>query len=262
MATQMIRPAFAGALLSCAAVGASAGTTTINFNNVSHGTVVNNQYAGVAISADNATNNVDVAVAFDTQLQPSFDPDMTSPWSGGNIQSALLGNVLVIQEEGPIVGGMVGPGGNPHNEGARPAGTITFEFNQVITAFGMDVVDIEGPVEFGTTSGFFLQFFLNGVEVADVAFGELVTPGNTFYDASIAFGNNTANRINPYSVDDLNAHGFNVTGFDTVVVNLGGSGGIDNIVYETENGTGVPSPSAAVAGLALFGLTLRRKRQA
>ncbi|MFI4860780.1 MAG: hypothetical protein ACIAXF_08885 [Phycisphaerales bacterium JB063] len=257
-AIQTTTSALAAAAIGTAAV---AGTTVLDFENVNHGDVVNNQYPGVTISADNQNNDIDVAVAFDSELFPSFDPDQTFPWTTGNLAPGTrLGNILVIQDNnGPVIDGTVE---NPHNEGDRPAGSLTFDFDEDITFFGLDVTDVEGPTEFQTDSGFNLRFFLDGVEVADLAFGELVTPGNNFYDPSIVFGDNSANRISPVTVDLLNNHGFNVTAFDSVIVSLGGSGAVDNIVFGTGEPTGVPTPSAAIAGLALLGLTIRRRRNA
>ncbi|XAL98604.1 MYXO-CTERM sorting domain-containing protein [Phycisphaeraceae bacterium D3-23] len=265
MATLWTRSSAAAAIAVALPHTAFAGTTVLDFENVSHGDVVTTQNAGVTISADNATNDVDVAVAFDSELFPSFDPDQTFPWSGGNLPSnTSLGNILVIQADGPISGGTVGPGVEPHNEGARPAGDLIFDFDENITFFGLDVTDVDGPEEFQTNSGFNIQFFLNGIEVADVAFGELITPGNNFYDPSIEFGDNTANRISPLTAEQLRDHGFgDAVEFDRVIVSLGGSGAVDNIVFGTDDPpTGVPSPSAALAGLALLGLTIRRRRSA
>ena len=102
-----------------------------------------------------------------------------------------------------------------------------------------------------------VNFYLNGTLLDSVAFDEFVTIGNEFYDATVAYGNNSANRIAPISIGDLTLAPQNAgaAGFDQVVFSLGGSGAIDTITF-------VPEP-ATMSLLALGGVaSIRRRRTA
>ena len=82
--------------------------------------------------------------------------------------------------------------------------------------------------------------------------------GNLFYDPTVRFlGNNTANRISPLTASELSAFSGNpISVFDRVELRLGGSGGIDNLVFSSPPPptppAAIPLPSAAWAGLGLL----------
>ena len=84
-------------LFSC-----SASALTIDFENtgLSHGTIINNQFSssGVTVGAINLGGGPDLAVIFDSTLNGTRDPDLESPWSGGNISQINLGNMLIIHK--------------------------------------------------------------------------------------------------------------------------------------------------------------------
>ncbi|MEM6552182.1 MAG: hypothetical protein AAF750_08645 [Planctomycetota bacterium] len=211
-------------------------------------------FPGVSISVDNFNSSTDFAVIFDTTLSDTEDPDLEGPsWGGGNLPlNTVLGNALIIQEG---TSKRTGNDGNvvfqPDDEGRRAAGELTFSFDQEITSFGFDLIDVEGPEEFGKDSGFFATF-IDGDQQVSVGFGSFVDPGSEFYQPGVAFGDNSANAIKPITAEQLG-----LDSFDEVVINLGGSSAVDNIRF-----TAVPSPTAAGAGLvALIGLTARRRRR-
>jgi hypothetical protein len=82
--------------------------------------------------------------------------------------------------------------------------------------------------------------------VGTIAFADLPT-----LDPTIVFGDNTANRVEPIAAQD-----FGVDSFDQVIVNLGGSGALDNITY-----TPVPEPGALLLiCLGLGGFAASRSR--
>ncbi|MEM1211190.1 MAG: hypothetical protein AAGI68_02725 [Planctomycetota bacterium] len=232
----------------------------IDFENLQHGLIVADDtdkgyIPGVSISVDNFNSSNDFAVIFDTSLTGTADRDLEGPsWSGGgNLAfNTVLGNALIIQEtsgsaernDGTFVD-------RPNDEGSRPGGELTFSFDQRVTSFGFDLIDVEGPEEFGRDSGFFATFIEDDNQVR-VGFGAFVDPDSDFYQPGVAFGDNSANRIAPITAEELG-----LNGFDEVVINLGGSSAVDNIRF-----TAVPSPTAAGAGLvALIGLTARRRRR-
>jgi hypothetical protein len=141
----------------------------------------------------------------------------------------------------------------PNDEGSRPAGQFTFDFMTPIQAFGFDLVDVEGPAEYDRNSGYFASFYLDGELEARVGFGSFVDPDSPFYDPTVRYGDNSANRIDPITARELG-----LPYFDRVVLNFGGSGGTDNILF-----TPIPEPSsAALLGLALpAGALMRRRRR-
>lgn len=246
---------FTSALFALCTGSAVAVPMTIDFDNLVHGTIVDNEYIvsyGATISAINRGGGPDMAVAFNTTLSGTRDSDLEGPWSGGNLPvNTNLGNILIIQENN--VGTADGIADLPDDEGSRPAGSIFFDFATAIDSFGFDLIDVEGPSEYGANSGYFATFFGGGLELANIGFGELVDPSSSFYDSTIIFGDNNINRIAAFTSTDLG-----IGLFDRVEINFGGSAGIDNIVYNT---VPVPAPSTVVLLLAgLAGISIARRK--
>lgn len=231
----MIRTA---AVLALAGGVSLAGAQTIDFSGLAHGEIVSNQFAGVTISAVNPNRSFDLAVAFDTTQIGTADPDLEDPFVDGNISgNTFLGNVLILQENDQGIGD--GIADNPDDEGSRPAGQLIFDFDVSIQSFGFDLVDLEGAISETST----LEFFLAGSSVLSIDFTEFEAGGA--FDMGALYGNNTLNRI-----DEITVSG----GFDRAVINLGGSGAIDNVNYT------VPAPGA-LALLGLGGLVAGRRRR-
>jgi hypothetical protein len=236
----------------------TAEATLIDFNNLSNRQIVDTEFQasyGLTISAQNVGGGPHLAVIFDSSLTGTLDPDLQGPlpntWNSGNLApSTFLGNLLIIAESGADNGsGFLDR--RPDDEGSRPAGSLFFDFDRPIDSFGFDVVDIEGPEEYGQDSGYFATFYLGPTELGRVGFGELIDPISSFYDPTIVYGDNSANMIQPITSSDLGT-----SPFDRVEINMGGSGGVDNI-----NWTHVPEPSSIILLLSgFFGLLgLKRK---
>ena len=255
------------AMLGVAALGLTAtaaqAETVITFDELVHGQrVTTDMYEaqGVKFGVENYNKSFDKAVAFDTHTLPSqtSDDDLLRPWDGGNLMHEDLGKVLIIQENNRFRNGVAL---DPDDEGSRPAGEFRFNFTTGITSFGLDLIDVEGAVEYGNAGGYIVTLFKGeDRRLASFSFGDFVTPGTEVYDATIRYGNNTANRLQP-----ITAAMVGVDHFDKVVVSLGGSGAIDNVRF-TQLSV-VPAPSAATAGLGLLailgaGRLMRRRRQA
>ncbi len=240
----------------CVSLQASA--TTIDFDLLQHGEVVNTQFVddfGVTIGAVNRGGGPDLAIAFDSLRTGTRDPDLEGPsWRGGNLDSSTsLGRLLIIAENGTDRNGDLLID-NPDDEGNRPAGSLLFDFQVPIVSFGFDLIDVEGPEEFGSNSGFVAVFYDgNDTELARVGFGAFVDPASPFFVDGVAFGNNTANRI-----PALTAEALGIVEFRRVELNLGGSSAVDNIRFEP-----IPEPSTLVllgTGLALSSLIRPRRR--
>jgi len=257
-------------LLISVAVAATADglTHTITFDespDLVHGRIIDNQFIashGLSIEAEN--RNIDLAAIFDSRFTgPTSDPDLLGPtWADGNLPSdTALGNLLILAENSH--GAADGILDNPDDEGRRPAGSLLLTFDDPALSLGFDLIDVEGPEEFGDDSGFFAAFLQGDTEIGRVGFGSLVDR-----DGAV-FGNNTANRISPITLSELAAPG---SGFDRVRIHLGGSAAIDNLTWTTPDPpvstededeiTAVPEPSVVgLVGLSLAaaGLSVLRR---
>lgn len=253
------------AALGCLAATGVASAGTINFNDLAHGEIVNNQYQsshGVTITAENFHRSFDLGVAFDTNLSETRDPDLESPWSGGNLPTGHdAGKVLILQENNhnPDEDNVMN---RPDDEGRRPAGRFVVDFDNPINSFGFTLADIEGPQEY--YGGYFLSIYNNEEQIAQIDFADFVLrdafdpvrqAAYDMYDETNrpVFGDNSINRILPLDADMLGGE------FDRVVLGLGGSGGIDDLTFTTA----VPTPSTFTIGAVLLTLAgLRRRRVA
>jgi len=245
----------AGAVAGLASSASAAVIATkLDFESRKHGEPINTQYvsyAGITISGQNAVaGHPNLAIVFDSNKTGTYDPDEEFPWNGGNLTGVKEGKMLIIAQRGDDANrdGLIDI---PDDEGHRPAGVMKFAFNSPQTTFGLDLIDVEGSVEYNSTSGF-LSFRSGGKEVARVGWGAFVTPGNKFYDPTVVYGNNFANRIKPITNVQLG-----VSSFNEVWVNAGGSMAVDNLVWTN---TPVPEPATA-ATFCLAGLAMHARRR-
>ncbi len=207
----------------------------LDFDDLPQGDIVSLQFLktnGVTISAKNFGNGPGLAIVFDSLNPTGGDYDLAGPpWEGGNLASGntVLGKILIIAENDVDLD-LDGLIDYPDDEGNRPAGSIFFDFENPMCSVGFDLIDVEGPSEFGRNSGFVATFFMGGSELARVGFDQFINENNMFYDPTVEYGNNKVNRIEPLTVDELSTFtGTSITAFDKVEFNLGGSSAIDNI---------------------------------
>jgi len=215
-------------------------TITFDEPGISQAQIIDNEFSaskGVTFSAVNAGVGTDLVVAYASDLAVTgFDTDLVGPpWSGGNLApNTVLGNIIVIEENDFNLDGdnFVTTPAAPDDEGSRPAGSIFLEFGNCIEEFGMDMIDVEDP-ENAVINSAYIAFFNNNDELARVEFEEFVDNTSMFFDPTVAFVNHYANRINPITLDELEAFtGDIIFGFNKIELNLGGSGGFDNLSYE------------------------------
>ncbi len=270
LAKSAITVALAAILIGATAPDSLADVITFDeaaISGLTHGRVIDSQYfasEGVTVSAQNPNRCHDLAIIFDSEFTGwTSDTDLLGPpWASGNLAqgpgSVVLGNLLIISEHNDGNGdGIVN---NPDDEGSRPdAGSLFFEFEEPIVEFGFDLVDVEGAAEITASTGYFAAFYLDGVLVDQVSFADFITPGSGYYDPTVAYGNNSANRITPITSAQLG-----VVNFDKVEVNFGGSAGIDNLRWEHEGPPQEPVPepgTSALFGLGMLGLVQRSRRK-
>ncbi|MBF7074687.1 hypothetical protein ISG33_14870 [Glaciecola sp. MH2013] len=255
---------------------------------IQNGTIIDNQYAawGVTISGCNLNGDLDGGshvdgkcndkswndneeqrqISFDTSLSGTRDTDLEFvydagsdsyesrrshadylplteyenyysnlanelPNNHGNLANAWKqpGNVMIINEWHDCPNGC----SNPDDEGQRPAGFFSFDFTSPVSIVSLDFFDIEMPeAQIGTDAAKVFFHLANGT-----IFEQVPVLGDGGY------GRETYNTM------------FEVT---KLVVNMPGSGAINNLVYKTAE---VSAPGAAILlALSLGGLVLRRKK--
>ena len=220
-----------------------ASATTITFNDLSNGDIVNSQYNaqyGVTFNGTNVAKNTDnVAVVFDTSLLNTQDPDLQAPFFNVNQHSQLNlaianpGNVLIIHENEASCNAI--SCANPDDEGSRPSGFFSIDFENSVTLNSLDFFDIE--TEEASQDNAIHLYGLNGVEINPGQFNTLGTGGNNTWDRLI----------------------FDIAEVYSVEIRLNGSGAISNLDFTA---TAVPEPSTfAVLGLALLGFAGASRRK-
>ncbi|NND59610.1 MAG: PEP-CTERM sorting domain-containing protein [Gammaproteobacteria bacterium] len=207
----------------------AASALVLDFEGFAAGTIIDDEYFttfGVTISAINSGSSPDIAVVFDSNNPTGGDSDLGAPFApaaGNPFGSISPGNLLILQENNCPASGCV-----PDDQGARPAGTISFVFENAVMIESLDFFDIEGP------------------EIGDVV----------LYDA-------LGNTMATFAIPDTGGDNFwarlimNVDGVSAIDVNMGGSGAIDNLQFSP-----VPVPAALplfFGGLTLLGFMRRRR---
>jgi hypothetical protein len=226
----------------------------IDFDDLPVGAFVTDQYFashGVTIEAHNPNRTHDAAITFDSQNGSPPDLDLQGPdWAGGNLaaDATVLGNLLIIAQNIRDTNGD-GLVDVPNDEGRRPGGSVTFHFSIPILSFGLDLVDVELPAELGS-----LDFYAQGILLGSLDWLDLAALDPTIvWGDSAGARDNFANRVSP-----IGASFFQADHFDKVVVNMGGSGAMDNITFDFAR---VPEPGLAVLLGAGLLAALRRSRQ-
>ena len=245
------------ALASTALASAASAATVIDFNGIATGTTVTTQVSGLTVSASSPyADSPEQVFAWDFNGSPQFEfAGQQAPFTSGNATGRDLGQGLALRgPEGVLTGFGVLPTAIPTPlEKRRPAGTINLAFGYELDSFGFTIVDVEGPEEFETNTGFFIDFLSDGVDVGSFDFASFVTDDDSMvYDPSIQFGDRSANQIQPITAAMLG-----VDSFDEVRISLGGSAVLAQV---TVNPVAVPTPSAALAGLGLLGAGALRRR--
>ena len=246
------------AAFSCA-TGGGARAASIDFEELRRGETVDDQYEsplGVSISAINKDGGPDTAIIFravdydPTTENEGPSPDLRPPFDGGNLADGQgpdvdPNKVLIIAKNTTDNGPNGGNGLVDFPEASR-VGLIAFDFDLPQRSFGFDVIDVDDP------SLFSLEFSNERSGQSRVVSFEEFLEGGEFEDPTIEFGNNTLNRIQPLTAEELGL----TLGFDRVVVNIGDRAALDEITFEV-----VPEPGTAALALAGFaGLHLATAR--
>lgn len=256
MLNRLICSTVAGAAVAVS--GASAASAAqLYFSSRQHGEIVNTQYTNspyfVTISADNlVAGHPDLAVVFDTQATGTADPDLEDPWDMGNLVGKTLNKALIIAENSVDANGN-GLIDSPDDEGASPAGTILFKYKYGQKQFGLDLIDFESG---NGVNNSYLSFTNKTAGITKtIFFKDFITPASPYYDPTVVFGNNSANRIKPITSTQLG-----LVNFSEVRVHFATSGAIDNIIFETTLPIAIPEP-ASLAFMAVPAATILRRQR-
>lgn len=236
--------------------------TNSSGGNIVNGQIIDNEYLqnyGVSISSCNYDNQksasqinlgscnsagdvADRQVAFNTSLSHTRDPDLEfhnknndykSQYTALNIGSYngadKPGNILILQENS--IGCGDGVCNYPDDEGQRPAGYFEFTFDSLVDIVSLDFFDIEDSNTNGAAN--------------QISFYE----GNTLK----SFG-----YVPDMHDGNMERVSYNATGINRLIVNIPGSGGIDNLVFRTGT-VDVPAPAGlSVLLLGLIALSFRK----
>ncbi|MFK7828632.1 MAG: MYXO-CTERM sorting domain-containing protein [Congregibacter sp.] len=236
---------------------------TLDFEDLENGQIVDDEYVsqGVTVSTFNANRDFNFGVVFDTRLDGTSDADLEAPFHDfvesdfssssdadrrsfagdvrdGNNGVINPGNILVVQENNDGCGD--GICDDPDDEANRPNGWFNFSFDTPVFLSSIDFFDVES--EENNPSN---QITLTTTTGAEVFFTPN-TGGNFNYSGTAYNG--------PGAYNSWDRTFFNVAEVTMIRINMGGSGGIDNIRFSKD----VPAP-APLALLALGLLLARRK---
>ena len=244
-------------LLASAAVSYGANADgTLTFNSFSTGQKIDTEYVGeygITISARNNAGGPNVATLYNSGATTGTDSNLMAPFDKGNIASKSLSKLLVIAANDTDANGD-GKIDNPDDAGS---GSLIFDFARPVMCFGFDLVNINGITSTSGNKGYTVEFFDGSTKLGTVGFDQFITKSSPFYDSSIAYGVNSANRVQP-----ILASKFGGAQYTRAILNLGGAGAIDNVNWKDI--APVPEP----AGLALMALAIpallarRRARRA
>lgn len=224
---------------------------------------------------------------------PDLEYDTTGGWTEGNLQNQRQGNALIIQENFGIAKWKGSVSNSPsaisrghlyftqgqHNWGTNnnwqkyapddnaSGGSITFDFETNINSFGFNFIDLDG------SEGATITFTDSTGITTTVGFDQFEAGGSFQQGAAgstdeVVWQNGAANRINPISVADVNSTlNTNLSNFESVTINLTGSGGISQIRYGFSTPVPEASTVASAAGIVLligfhFFRTYRKRKAA
>ncbi len=226
----MFRTTAAAAAIVLGAGAAQA--AVIDFEDFANGEAINTVSAGgvtatVTTVSGRKNAKFNQAVAFDTSLSGTADPDLEAPFTGpetGAPGSTNPGKVLIITQDG-----------GPNDE--RFGGTVTFDFSQPINFLSFEAFD-------------------GGIFDVTSAKGD-----QALFAEEVLFSDNVSGFL---AVDGFD--GVSTLTFTFADSGEGASGAIDNLTFEVaDTPAPIPLPAALpmmLAGLGGLGLVARRRRAA
>lgn len=227
---QKIKLAF---LMTSLLYASASSALVLDFEGFGLGQIMDDEYFttfGVTIAATTVRAAApDVAVIFDSNNPTGGDSDLGAPFApgpGNAFGPISPGNLLILQEHDTCDAEFCT---EPDDEGARPAGTISFTFERAVFIDSLDFFDIEGSEsDIGTV----VLYSLGGVEIASFTIPD--TGGDNHWQRLLI------------GVGEVGA----------IDINMGGSGAIDNLQFAVPLPAGLP---LMLGALSILGMTRRRK---
>jgi len=229
------------ALIACFAISVSQ-AAVLSFEGFGIGQIIDDEYAvnpppGTVVGAVNLSAGPNAAIIFDTNMPSATDLDLAAPFDSPNPalpDNYYPGNVLIIQELNDC-NFVTGFCTLPDDEGSSPAGEFEFLFNAVVTLESLDFFDIEFNENNNDPDSEIHLFDINDNEILPGAFYVPNTNGDNMWN-QLDFGS--------------------VAGVKRMVVEMNGSGAIDNLTFSV-----IPLPAAFWLFGSAVGLLgwLRRK---
>ena len=227
------------AFLACS-LAPAAQAFVLDFEGFAAGQIIDDEYAaspppGTNVMAVNLSSGPNAAIIFDTNSPTGGDLDLAAPFSSANpslSDNYSPGNVLIIQETNDC-NFVTGFCTIPDDEGSSPAGEIEFVFASPVTLQSIDFFDIEFNEDNNDPDSEIHLFDANDNEIMAGMFFVPNTGGDNMWD-QLSFNS--------------------VQGVKRLVIELNGSGAIDNVTY-------VPVPAAVWlfgSALGLLGWIRRR----
>ena len=218
--------AITAGLLYSGAAGAV--PVSLDFNSITAGTIVSNQFPGVTIFGhrNGAPSGLNSAMIFDTENPTGNDTDLEGPFDNPTTAPNEMlepQKVLIVSEDNDS--------GDPDD--AAQGGMLSFMFDSLVDILSLNALDINNN--------------------ESISF--------SFYDEDDNLISSTSNGATTTADNEYLEFLFDVTGVKKLVVDLSGSGAIDDLVYDVSE---VPVPAALpllLSGLAGLGFAARRKRK-
>jgi hypothetical protein len=242
-------------LLASAGISLGANATgTLTFNSFSTGQRIDTEYVGeygVTISARNTAGGPNVATLYNSGVTTGTDSNLMAPFDRGNLAGKALSKLLIVAANDTDANGD-GKIDKPDDAGS---GSLVFDFARPVMCFGFDLVNINGITTSSGDKGYSVEFFDGSRKLGEVGFDQFITKNSPFYDSSIAYGVNSANRVQPILATKF-AGG---TQYTRAVVNLGGAGALDDVNWKDI--APVPEPAGlAFLALGIPAILARRRR--
>lgn len=178
------------------------------------------------ITVDNLANGPDLGSILDTNDSKNGYSKLQAPWASGNIKDDPSGYVFIIARDANDVDQDLILD-RPRPELGDPSGIIQITFDSPIYEFGWDIFNLDNKSELQRSSITFYDAKGNSVVVPFKAFTDA---NSVFYDSTLAFAVDSANRIQPITIVDLK-----LTEISSLEFNITGEVGLANFNWQAEN---------------------------
>lgn len=155
---------------------------------------------GTQFDVVNLGSGPDLATLIDSNDPLNGEQNLQSPWHRGNIKSVATDQLLVIAQNA-IDSDANGLIDQPLPEDSTPGGMITLNFAMPVYSFGFDIFNLEYGPESEKTQ---ITFYDRHGRSTIVPFDSFTEEHSSFYDSTIKLGSNSANRIKPLTIEELN----------------------------------------------------------